>query len=49
MDYGKIDYVLRDGKVVVLDVNRTPGIYGKGKLVQNISGILATGILSKLN
>jgi hypothetical protein len=49
MDYGKIDYVLRDGKVVVLDVNRTPGIYGKGKLVQTISGILATGILSKLD
>jgi hypothetical protein len=49
MDYGKIDYVLREGKVVLLDVNRTPGIYGKGKLVQKISHVLATGILSKLN
>jgi hypothetical protein len=49
MDYGKIDYVLRDGKVVLLDVNRTPGIYGKGKLAQKISNVLATGILSKLN
>jgi hypothetical protein len=49
MDYGKIDYVLRDGQVVLLDVNRTPGIYGKGKLAQKISSVLATGILSKLN
>jgi hypothetical protein len=49
MDYGKIDYVLRDGKVVLLDVNRTPGIYGKGKLVKKISHGLANGILSKLN
>jgi hypothetical protein len=49
MDYGKIDYVLRDGKVVLLDINRTPGIYGKGKLAQKISNVLATGILSQLN
>jgi hypothetical protein len=49
MDYGKIDYVLRNGKVVLLDVNRTPGICGKGKLAQEIAHVLATGILSKLN
>ncbi len=23
MDYGKIDYVVHDGKVVILDVNKT--------------------------
>jgi hypothetical protein len=25
LDYGKIDYTLHDGQVVILDVNRTPG------------------------
>lgn len=25
LDYGKLDYVLRDGRVVLLDLNRTPG------------------------
>lgn len=24
LDYGKIDYVVHDGAVVILDVNRTP-------------------------
>jgi hypothetical protein len=49
MDYGKIDYVLRGGKVVLLDVNRTPGTFGRGKLAQKIAHGLAAGILSKLN
>jgi len=49
MDYGKIDYVLRDGQVVVLDINRTPGICGNAELAQTISQALATGILSELN
>jgi hypothetical protein len=26
LDYGKFDYVVHDGKVVLLDVNRTPGV-----------------------
>ena len=24
-DYGKFDYVLHDGRVVLLDINKTPG------------------------
>lgn len=27
MDYGKLDYVIRDGKVVLLDVNKTTGYW----------------------
>ena len=51
MDYGKIDYVLRDGKVVVLDVNRTPGMPGfrRNKLAHKLADVLAAGILSKLD
>ena len=51
MDYGKIDYVLRDGKVVLLDVNRTPGLppHEKGQLARSIARDLAEGIWSHLN
>jgi hypothetical protein len=31
MDYGKIDYVVHDGKVVILDVNKTTGAGGVSK------------------
>jgi hypothetical protein len=50
MDYGKLDYVLRDGKVVLLDVNRTPGYPPQGHLrqAQTIAHQLADGIWSKL-
>jgi hypothetical protein len=48
MDYGKLDYVLRDGKVVLLDVNRTPGCE-KGQMARNMAHHLAEGIWSKLN
>jgi hypothetical protein len=51
MDYGKLDYVIRDGKVVLLDVNRTPGYptQEKGELARQIAHHLAEGIWSKLN
>ncbi len=26
IDYGKLDYVVHDGEVVLLDVNRTPAV-----------------------
>ncbi len=29
IDYGKLDYVLRDGEVVLFDVNRTPALSGR--------------------
>jgi hypothetical protein len=48
MDYGKLDYVVRDGKVVLLDVNRTPGCE-KGRRGRNIAHRLAEGIWSTLN
>ena len=47
MDYGKLDYVMRDGKVVLFDVNRTPGCE-KGRLARNMAQRLAEGIWSKL-
>jgi hypothetical protein len=49
-DYGKFDYVLRDGRVVLYDVNRTPAteallLWG---LREQIAGRLAEGIRSML-
>jgi hypothetical protein len=49
-DYGKFDYVLRDGEVVLFDVNRTPAtealwVWG---LRDEIARRLAGGIKSKL-
>jgi hypothetical protein len=49
-DYGKFDYVLRDGKVVLFDVNRTPAtatlqMWG---LMDQVAKRLAEGIKSKL-
>jgi len=51
IDYGKIDFVLNEGKVVLLDVNPTPGLpsYGKGELARGVAHQLADGILSKLD
>jgi len=50
-DYGKFDYALRDGRVVLFDVNPTPAtealrIWG---LRDQIAGRLAGGISSILN
>jgi hypothetical protein len=50
-DYGKFDYVLRDGKVVLYDVNRTPAftVLEALQLSQKVASHLATGIWSMLN
>lgn len=48
MDYGKIDYVVRDGNVIVLDVNPTPGLPSDDLLARSIARQLADGIDSKL-
>lgn len=45
LDYGKVDYVIRDGSVVLLDVNPTPGLPEHSLMAQH----LADGIFSKLN
>jgi hypothetical protein len=48
LDYGKIDYVVRDGNVIVLDVNPTPGLPGNDPLAIEIARHLADGITSHL-
>ena len=48
LDYGKIDYVVRGGNVIVLDVNPTPGLPGSISLVKEIARHLADGITFKL-
>jgi hypothetical protein len=49
-DYGKFDYVLRDGKVVLFDVNRTPatGALRPWGLAEEVARRLAGGIESQL-
>lgn len=49
-DYGKFDYVLRDGRVVLFDVNRTPATAALRKwgLTDEVARRLAGGIKSKL-
>lgn len=49
-DYGKLDYVLRDGKPVLIDANRTPAMtaYHFKDLRQNLAHRLAKGIRSRL-
>jgi len=49
-DYGKFDYVLRDGKVVLFDVNRTPatGALQHWGLTETVARQLAGGIKSQL-
>jgi len=48
LDYGKIDYTLRDGEVVILDVNRTLGRTGTPEARARSVSILADGIWSLL-
>lgn len=48
IDYGKIDYVPRNGKAVVFDLNRTPTIEAS-ELGRKAARHLAQGIWSKLN
>ena len=47
LDFGKLDYVLHDGKAVLLDVNKTPTHGRRGKpleMIEHIAGRLAGGI-----
>lgn len=46
LDYGKIDYVMRDGLPVVLDVNKTIGgsERDEGELIQTLCAELANGL-----
>ena len=48
LDYGKIDYVIRDGNLVLLDINPTPGLPANDVLARRIAKHLAVGIVSKL-
>lgn len=51
-DYGKIDYVIRDGRVEVFDINRTPSSVvleenpGDAQWMQDVVESLAPGILT---
>ncbi|HYW69820.1 MAG TPA: hypothetical protein VE961_02225 [Pyrinomonadaceae bacterium] len=49
MDYGKIDYVINDGKLIILDVNPTPVVPAKDALTKGIARHLAAGITSPLS
>ena len=46
VDYGKLDFVLRDGRVVLLDLNRTPGTIKSPSHLKAAAGNLAPGINS---
>jgi hypothetical protein len=52
-DFGKIDYVLKDGEVVVFDVNRTPSVGAvetepiEAEWVKTVSGRLHCGLYMK--
>ena len=48
LDYGKIDYTIHAGRVVILDVNRTPGVPGTPEATARTVGDLADGIWSLL-
>ena len=47
LNYGKIDYVINDGNVIVLDVNPTPGLPANDPLARRIARHLADGIVSQ--
>jgi hypothetical protein len=49
-DYGKFDYALHDGKIVLFDANRTPGIgmLERWGLTKQVARRLAGGITSRL-
>jgi hypothetical protein len=44
LDYGKMDYVIREGRVVVFDVNRTPGLTHPEERMKASAGRLAPGV-----
>lgn len=51
IDYGKMDYVIRDGKPILFDVNKTTGISPDGKsdgvsVDEELGSILAEGLYS---
>jgi hypothetical protein len=46
MDYGKLDFVIRDGRVIVFDVNRTPGLIKSKEQMKANALKLAPGINS---
>ena len=48
LEYGKIDYVIHHGRVVLLDVNPTPGLPSDAFLARRIARHLADGIVSCL-
>lgn len=48
-DYGKFDYVIHDGKAVLLDTNKTPGAGASARATQAGARQRATGIYSYLN
>ena len=48
LDYGKIDYVIHQGQVVILDANRTPAGPGTPEATARTVGDLADGIWSLL-
>lgn len=45
IDYGKIDYVEHDGRIHVIDVNKTPGGLADREVNTRLGGLLAEGIL----
>lgn len=45
-DYGKFDYVVHQGKVHIIDANKTPGILAAPEVNASICGKLAQGIRS---
>jgi hypothetical protein len=48
LDYGKIDYTVHEGQVVIIDVNRTPGPPGTPAATERTVSDLADGIWSHL-
>jgi hypothetical protein len=44
MDYGKLDFVIREGRVIVFDVNRTPGLIKSEEQLKANALKLAPGI-----
>lgn len=46
MDYGKLDFVVHEGRTIVFDVNRTPGIFNPPERMRAKALLLAPGIHS---
>jgi len=46
MDYGKLDFVVHEGRAIVFDVNRTPGIFNPPERMRAKAVQLAPGINS---